>query len=516
MSEDDLHDRDGHDANEEHDASEGQETNVGLETNEGAPPAAQEDLQGAVGQEEGDAAPRPAEEAADTAEAPAQTEAVSAEDAARTEADSAEDGVQTEVDTAEDASEGIGKDADKAASDVGEAIADAPKERKLDVHWAPFSEEEGSADAPMDSEDKALGMADDDESLGDSQPKDDTPPFPTLEKTPSQAPSKHGEQILESVKAWIQASRPSYFMVTLFPLLLGYIAADRVSLHSRPGMFVLILIASVLVHAAANMCNDYFEDQSGVDTRDSLGGSRVIQEGLLTAEDLKRGIIVCYLVAFILAIFIAGMHPTLWVMILFAFFSSVFYVAPPVKYGHRALGELMVFLNMGVIMVVGTFIALTGKCDKNVVALSLPPAFMVAAILYFQSLPEIDRDKEVGKLTLAGILGKEAAALVYLLWWPFVWFLILFLYLTGHLGGVALFSLIAIPLHVVMVMRIYQSNDWVSLDHSGWIVKVIYLITALAMLFGAAFAPESHSLALPATAPAVPVTPPVPVVTGPL
>jgi 1,4-dihydroxy-2-naphthoate octaprenyltransferase len=145
----------------------------------------------------------------------------------------------------------------------------------------------------------------------------------------------------------------------------------------------------------------------------------------------------------------------------------------------------MVFLNMGVIMVVGTFITLTGGADKSIIAISLPPAFMVAGILYYQSLPEILKDREVGKVTLAGLLGKEGAALVYLLWWPFVWFLIFNLYLSGHVGGVSMLCLVALPLHVVVTLRVYQAGDWVELDKSGWLVKIIYSITALAMLLGA-------------------------------
>ena len=39
--------------------------------------------------------------------------------------------------------------------------------------------------------------------------------------------------------------------------------------------------------------------------------------------------------------------------ILFAFFSSLFYVAPPIRYGYHGLGELFVAINMGPIMVDG-------------------------------------------------------------------------------------------------------------------------------------------------------------------
>jgi 1,4-dihydroxy-2-naphthoate octaprenyltransferase len=373
--------------------------------------------------------------------------------------------------------------------------------RKLEVHWSPSpqaGEEAQEGDKPTASLEKEPKVEDADKA-------EDTPeipevtskengeaPFPLLEKSPQKPKGELVKVIISKLSAWVQATRPSYFIVTLFPLLLGLIVACHTTDQSRPGLFVLILIASLLVHAAANMCNDYFEEKGGVDSKESLGGSRVLQEGKIKPEELKIGIIVCYLIAFIMAIFIAGKSALLWLMVLFAAFSSFFYVAPPIKYGHRALGELMVFLNMGIIMVTGTFIALTGIYERDILVISIPPAFMVAGILFFQSLPEILKDREAGKITLAGILGKDGAALIYLLWWPFVWLLIINLYLTRHLGASAIWCLLAIPIHVLVVKKIYSTSDWVELDKSGYLVKLIYLITALAMLFGAAYAPQ-HS-----------------------
>ena len=34
-------------------------------------------------------------------------------------------------------------------------------------------------------------------------------------------------------------------------------------------------------------------------------------------------------------------------LVLFAFLSSLFYVAPPIRYGYHSLGEVFVGINMG-------------------------------------------------------------------------------------------------------------------------------------------------------------------------
>jgi 1,4-dihydroxy-2-naphthoate octaprenyltransferase len=344
-------------------------------------------------------------------------------------------------------------------------------------------------------EDVRDGDAEDREPGGDGR----RPPFRQIRQEfgkPSWRPT---------LKAWWQASRPSFYIATLYPLFLG-LAASRTYGEGSPSapVFVLILIASFLVHLATNIANDYFEHSGGVDTPGSLGGSRVIQEGKLSPQAIKRGIIFCYAAAFLLAIIIVGRNWPLWCLVAFAALSSVFYVAPPVKYGHRALGELMVFLNMGVIMTAGTFMALTGELQREVLALSLPGGFMVANILYYQSLPEIAADADSGKRTIAGLLGKERAALVQLLWWPLIWLLVLTLVLSGELSVLALLCLLAVPFHAISMRRIWKAKDWIPLDSSGWLIKLLYVWTGLAILAGACHDPFQSVAAPPPaiTAPA--------------
>jgi 1,4-dihydroxy-2-naphthoate octaprenyltransferase len=375
----------------------------------------------------------------------------------------------------------------------GDAAEPAPKPRKLEVHWAP-SEEDKIRDEDEEEEDKSLGMdggvVDRPEPMVSSVDKSKAP-FPLLEKGSLKSRLRgirrpDGKKVKETLSSWIQASRPSYFIVDLLPLFLALIVANRQPGHSSPGLFIMIAIACLLVHTAANFCNDYFEAQE-VDAREkgSIGGSRVLQEGKITLQQLKGGIVACYFIALILAVFIAGKSTALWLMTLIGAFSSFFYTAPPIKYGHRALGEAMVFINMGVVMTVGTFMALTGSAGKDIWALSIPPAFMVAGILFFQSLPEIDKDREAGKVTLAGLLGKEGSSLVFLLWWPFVWLLVINLFLTGHLGAPSLLCLLAAPVHAAAVKRVRRAADWLELDKTGWMVKVSYAVTAIAILLGA-------------------------------
>src|SRR5208282_3236906 len=123
-----------------------------------------------------------------------------------------------------------------------------------------------------------------------------------------------------------------------------------------------------------NLANDYFDHMIGADSGVSIGGSRVIQEGKLSVPALLRAIVGLYAAACLLAFYLMfTLHLfIIFPLVLFAFLSSLFYVAPPVRYGYHGLGELFVGINMGPIMVVGTYWVITGQPAWKPLYISIP------------------------------------------------------------------------------------------------------------------------------------------------
>lgn len=216
----------------------------------------------------------------------------------------------------------------------------------------------------------------------------------------------------ETIAAWYQASRPPFFVATLIPLALGgAIALSEGSWNAA--RWVAILAASFLVHLATNLANDYFDYSAGLDSGDSIGGSRVIQQGKITPGHIRCALIGLYCAALLCGLWIV-LVSRVWLLIplmVFSFFSSLCYTAPPVRYGYLGLGEVFVGVNMGPVMVAGTAAALTGEFSLRALWLSIPIAIMVATILYYQSLPDMDTDCAGGKRTLSVRLGDRYANL---------------------------------------------------------------------------------------------------------
>jgi len=183
-----------------------------------------------------------------------------------------------------------------------------------------------------------------------------------------------------------------------------------------------------------------------------------------------------------------ALRPVLLFLAVFAVASAVFYVASPIRYGHRGLGEVMVGINLGLIVVSASATIIAQSFDIRSLAVALPVVGMVAGILYYQSLPEIDTDKAGGKTTLANILGKDHALLVFRIWWPVVWVSIINLWLSGLAGWPVLFCLVGLPLYwkAQKLIAARGDGDWLELDRYGYLVRLCYLTSGISCIVGVA------------------------------
>ncbi|NVM21356.1 MAG: 1,4-dihydroxy-2-naphthoate octaprenyltransferase [Desulfobacterales bacterium] len=287
----------------------------------------------------------------------------------------------------------------------------------------------------------------------------------------------------DTLKAWVQASRPPFFIATLVPVTIGWILGAKDSAW-RPGRFFLVVFGSFLVHLATNLANDYFDHILGADAGESIGGSRVIQEGKITPASLRGALFILYGLASMVAVYLMStLH--LWAMlplILLALFSSIFYVAPPIRYGYHGLGEVFVGVNMGPVMMLGTYWVIAGRPDWKALYVSLPVGLMVAAILYYQNLPDLKTDQASGKRTLAVRLGKKNAFVGFIVLWGLIYLSILALILSRHLPWPAIASLLSIPIVVKVLKLVNGTRNWVELDQYGKYVRMLYFFIGSVMI----------------------------------
>jgi len=286
------------------------------------------------------------------------------------------------------------------------------------------------------------------------------------------------------LRAWYQASRPPFYIATASPLVLGLVLAAKATGDWYIGRFIMFNLGAFMVHLATNLADDLFDHLQGTDAGDSIGGSRVIQEGTISTTELVWALAILYLAALAVAYIMIQYtgQPGLWLLVAFAGMSSLFYVAPPIKYGYLGLGELVVFLNMGLVMVGGIYCVMTEQWRWDVLWYGLPIGLMVANILYYQSLPDMKTDARVGKRTLAVRLGKPKAALVFRLWWAATYLSLIGLWVAGLTSWLVWASLLTLPLFFKASRLIRTTEDWLDLDQHGHLVRKLYLANAVVLI----------------------------------
>jgi 1,4-dihydroxy-2-naphthoate octaprenyltransferase len=233
--------------------------------------------------------------------------------------------------------------------------------------------------------------------------------LPTTLQTPRPAETRPS-----SFRIWFQAVRFFSFTASVIPVLVGsgFALIDRE--FSVP-LILLMIGASVACHAGANLANDYFDHVKGIDSDESLGPSKVIQEGLLTPEQVKRGMLIAFGIATLLGLVIVSQ--TSWVVLALALCSlgaAFFYTGGPKPLGYIALGELTVFLFMGPVMIGGSYYVHTGRVTWEVIVASIAVASLVAEILHANNMRDMDLDRSAGKATFATLLGRRRSNHEYL------------------------------------------------------------------------------------------------------
>jgi 1,4-dihydroxy-2-naphthoate octaprenyltransferase len=220
-----------------------------------------------------------------------------------------------------------------------------------------------------------------------------------------------------SLGTWYRAVRPKSFSATFAPIAVG------LALALLDGRFellwaVLTLVAALLLQAGANLTNDYFDHQNGVDSSASLSPSGVIQQGLLAPRTVLIGALACFALGAGLGILCALRGgPLIWGLGLLGLLIAFFYTAGPLPLAYVGLGELVVFVAMGPAMVLGAYAVQTQQFSWLALAAGVPVGLLVAAILHANNLRDIETDRAEGKRTLAARFGRafarrEFAALV--------------------------------------------------------------------------------------------------------
>jgi 1,4-dihydroxy-2-naphthoate octaprenyltransferase len=212
-----------------------------------------------------------------------------------------------------------------------------------------------------------------------------------------------------------RATRAPFLSATFAPVLLGLAVAARVGVFDAVTAVITVVAASA-VHLGLNVANDVFDTLQGADDANATptkfsGGSRVLQNTLVTIREMSMLAIGCYAVAAILGIVLLVMRgsPALVAIAALGFFISMAYTMPPFKLVYRGLGEISTAIGFGPVMLLGAYVVQSrGSLTLEALLVSIPVALLVAMILYVNEIPDRAGDAQAGKRTLPVRWSKAA------------------------------------------------------------------------------------------------------------
>lgn len=213
------------------------------------------------------------------------------------------------------------------------------------------------------------------------------------------------------------AARPAFFAAALVPALVAGAYVRWSEGHVNGWLWLLVTVGLVLLHAAGNLLNDYFDSQSGADEVNTCfvapftGGGRFIQQGLVAAHEVLFVGLICLAAGAALGLYLAITQG--WVIFLLGLFGALslfFYTAPPLRLVYRGLGEIIIGLDFGVLPMLGTQYVLSHHFTAHMFVVALPIALLIIGVLWVNQFPDADADALVGKRHLVVVLGRSASA----------------------------------------------------------------------------------------------------------
>ena len=268
-------------------------------------------------------------------------------------------------------------------------------------------------------------------------------------------------------KVWWRQMRPHTLTASVIPVLIGTaMAVGQTDIHWL--LFAAMLLASLLIQAATNLFNEYYDFKRGLDTPESVGiGGGIVRDGIAPRTILRLA--VCFFaIAVLLGVYIC-MLSSWWIAAVGAISMAVayLYTGGPFPLAYTPLGELFSGFFMGPVIILITYYIQLGALDRDIVLVSIPVAVLTGAILMANNIRDLDGDRKRGRRTLAIILGRPNAVrflagmfaaaylwtVVYALASHWLWLLIVFFSIPKAVNAVARFVGKEKPLEMMPAMK---------------------------------------------------------------
>lgn len=283
------------------------------------------------------------------------------------------------------------------------------------------------------------------------------------------------------IKFWIKNARPISLPQSMLPAL------TAVALSVGAGSFsVIAAIASVIgvacLHLGMNLLDDWFDYKVGsAEARQSVANEgfrgRMIKYPYLTSGEATPSQLVkavcCFMgIAAVMGLIVMYLRgPMILGWVAACLVIGVSYSGGPLKLGFRGLGEMVIFIMFGPLMMTGVYYAITGTLDWKITWLSIAVGLLVANIVYSHSVLDAIPDQKMGKKTMAHLMGSgKGQILLSALLNTVPYIMVVIAVVLGQLHPAFLAVLLVLPMSLWLVgsLNDHVTGKDVELEPKKW------------------------------------------------
>lgn len=273
---------------------------------------------------------------------------------------------------------------------------------------------------------------------------------------------------MKKLKVWMQNARKASLAQSMLPAILAVVIAIN---EAEFNIFLAILavLGVVSAHLGMNLADDFFDYKvNTAESRKELSRqgirARIVKYPYLTSnestlQDLKKAIVLFLLFAAIMGGIILTVRFN-WLIVLIAFltlFLGISYSGFPFKFSYIGLGELVIGIIFGPLLMMGVYVASANKLDLSVVLASIPVGLLVVNILFTHSFIDQKADESANKMTFARLLKTNKANIAASILFNFVPYLIIVAgIILGYLPWLYLLIFLVLPRSIWLIKSLFE------------------------------------------------------------
>ena len=261
------------------------------------------------------------------------------------------------------------------------------------------------------------------------------------------------------LKEFFLCTRPHSYPASIAPVLFGATYALGYEIKFSIFKCILFLLACLLIQAATNLFNEYYDYKHGLDKVDSEGISGSIVKGNLSSKEVMNGAFVLYALAFVLGIILTLMTSFYVLLVgLLCMIAGYLYTGGKYPIAYSPFGEVVSGFFMGTIIISLSFYFQTGYVNTDIIVVSLPLFIMIGAILLANNIRDLDNDKESGRRTYAILVGRNNAIKTMAISFIVVYLLNVLFIVTKYASWWNLLVFVTIPL-AIKIIKGFSANN---------------------------------------------------------